>query len=338
MRIYYHTSAYISHRLAGLAYIECLERLGHTVLRDPADLHNADMAILHDDPLIFPQLFERHPELYHLRTVGYCVWENELLTPFYVQPLQLVAEVWTASSFSQKSLSSCHKRVSVLPHVVHRTMPGKEDMQKVESLVQGASHTPPGKAFRFFSIMDAINPRKNLGGLLAAFTAVRTAVKPSPVLIIKQYRVNFDLSGIEGVISFDDELSAKEIAALHVLSGAYVSAHHCEGWGLGLSEAMAFGKPVIATAYSGNMEYMRSDNSLPVPYTMEAVSDEMVERIPLFTKDMQWARPDVAAMSAAMKRAAEGRLPANLAANASKISRDFGMDAISDRIQLLVQG
>ena len=45
---------------------------------------------------------------------------------------------------------------------------------------------------------------------------------------------------------------------------AYVSLHRSEGTGLTITDAMALGKPVIATGWSGNMDFMNVANSFPV--------------------------------------------------------------------------
>ena len=41
----------------------------------------------------------------------------------------------------------------------------------------------------------------------------------------------------------------------------YVSLHRSEGWGFGMIESMALGVPVIATGYSGNLEFCNDKNS-----------------------------------------------------------------------------
>ena len=51
----------------------------------------------------------------------------------------------------------------------------------------------------------------------------------------------------------------------------YVSLHRSEGLGLTMAEAMYFGKPVIATAYSGNLDFMTEENSYLVPHTMAEI-------------------------------------------------------------------
>ena len=80
----------------------------------------------------------------------------------------------------------------------------------------------------------------------------------------------------------------------------YVSLHRAEGYGLTMAEAMMLGKPVVATGYSGNLEFMDEDNSVLVPYSKV--------RIPMgqrpYPAGAMWANPDVEAAAAAMLRLA----------------------------------
>jgi SAM-dependent methyltransferase len=69
----------------------------------------------------------------------------------------------------------------------------------------------------------------------------------------------------------------------------YVSLHRSEGFGNTLAEAMYLGKPVIATGYSGNMEFMTPQNSYPVEYTLRPVGDDAGPYPP----DGEWADPDI---------------------------------------------
>jgi glycosyltransferase involved in cell wall biosynthesis len=52
-----------------------------------------------------------------------------------------------------------------------------------------------------------------------------------------------------------------------------LSLHRSEGFGLVPAEAMQLGKPVVATGWSGNMDFMNARNSAPVSYDMVAVQD-----------------------------------------------------------------
>lgn len=333
MRIFYHLSHYVSHRVSALEYVACLHDLGMEVTHEPGDIPACDAAILHDDPLTFQALFERHPALRTVRTIAYCVWENERLPDAYLMPLGLADAIWTPSSFSARGMAAHFPHVHVVPHVVRRVPIAPEDMDFARKAV-GAE----AGVFRFFSIVDAINPRKNVETLLAAYAQVRKQGTRPVKLILKQYRCSFDFGGLDGVVSVDGELSSGQMAALQVLCDAYVSAHHAEGWGLGMSEAMAYGKPVIATGYSGNMDFMDSGNSYPVPYRMAPVSEEMRRRLPLFSEDMLWADIDRNALCAAMKSVSEGRVPSDLPRRAAAITSRFGPRNIAAHLrELLVE-
>ncbi|MDR0827126.1 MAG: glycosyltransferase [Desulfovibrio sp.] len=331
MRIFYHLSHYISHRLSGLDFTECLRFLGHEVSHAPEDADLADAAVLHDDPLNYAAVYAHCPVLRRLPVAAFCVWESDVLPEAYVEALRPVRRIWTPSSFSCAAIASRYPRASVLPHVVRRRNPGADDLSFAVHALGGTK-----KAFRFFSIIDSVNPRKNISGLLSAFAALRRIAGDPAQLVLKQYRSCFDLSSIPGVISVEGDLSAGRIAALHILSDAYVSAHHAEGWGLGISEAMAFGKPVLATGWSGNMDFMDQKNSFPVPYRLSRISGEMCERIPLFTRDMTWADIDLNALVAIMRQVLEGRIPRDLPAKAAEITVRFGPEAVARRMAELL--
>lgn len=331
MRIFYHISEYLSHRTAGQDYVDCLRSLGHEVTHDPALAENADLAVLHDEPRLYAPLFERVPALRRIRTVAYCVWENEILPEVYKQGLALVDAIWTPSHFSQSAMLPHFPEVHVLPHVVRRPEVAAEDADFAAQAL-----LPARGAYIFLSVIDPANPRKNLEGLLTAFSlALRTATRPI-ALVLKQYRYDVALD-MPGVISLTGRYTSGQMAALYRCCDAYVSAHHAEGWGLGLSQAMAYGKPVIATGWSGNMEYMDETNSVPVPYSLEAVSEKMCELVPFFSPDMRWAVPDIGVFAASMARAAKGRLPRGLTERAAASMRRFSPARVAERLRELLE-
>ncbi|MDR3175445.1 MAG: glycosyltransferase [Desulfovibrio sp.] len=332
MRIFYHLSEYVSHRVSGLDFADCLRLLGHEVSHVPEDAAASDLAVLHDDPLNYAAAYGRCPVLRALPVAAFCVWESDILPRAYVEALRPVQAVWTPSHFSRAAFARWYPKTRVLPHVVRRVKTSREDMEFAAGALRARE-----KAFRFFSIIDSINPRKNISALLAAFASLRAVAARPVFLVLKQYRSSFDLSRVPGVICIDGELSAGRMAALHILCDAYVSAHHSEGWGLGLSQAMAYGKPVLATGWSGNMEFMDEENSFPVPYGLSRVSAEMCERIPLFTPDMTWADIDLDALVNIMKRVLEGRTPPRLSEKAAAIAVRFGPESAAGRLSELLR-
>jgi hypothetical protein len=55
-----------------------------------------------------------------------------------------------------------------------------------------------------------------------------------------------------------------------------------------MSEAMYYGKPVIATAYSSNMEFMNVGNSYPVKYELVTTTEDYGA----YPKGSVWAEPN----------------------------------------------
>jgi glycosyltransferase involved in cell wall biosynthesis len=53
----------------------------------------------------------------------------------------------------------------------------------------------------------------------------------------------------------------------------YAALHRSEGFGLPIAEAMLAGYPVVATGWSGNMQFMSEKNAFPVAYRLTPVDD-----------------------------------------------------------------
>ena len=89
-----------------------------------------------------------------------------------------------------------------------------------------------------------------------------------------------------------EPMDYREVLSFYASSDVYVSLHRGEGLGLGLIESMALGKPVIATAWSGNMSFMDYRCGAPVRYRLGRVSGNLGFLRPDFTgRHAQWAEP-----------------------------------------------
>jgi glycosyl transferase family 1 len=87
----------------------------------------------------------------------------------------------------------------------------------------------------------------------------------------------------------DRYVSASEKNSMLASADCYVSLHRAEGFGLTPAESLCMGKPVIATRYGGNLEFMNDRNSWLVDY----------ELVPIgygndpYPATGEWADPDV---------------------------------------------
>ena len=80
------------------------------------------------------------------------------------------------------------------------------------------------------------------------------------------------LAGDAAIDFHDGYWPAVEIRDFLAACDAYVSLHRAEGTGLTIAEAMAIGKPVIATDWSGNTDFADASNSFPVAYELTTVA------------------------------------------------------------------
>jgi glycosyltransferase involved in cell wall biosynthesis len=98
-----------------------------------------------------------------------------------------------------------------------------------------------------------------------------------------------------------DTLPYADVLSLYATCDVYVSMHRAEGLGLGPMEAMALGKPVIATAWSGNTTFMNHTNSCLVSYRLVPVMGSIAEYSRL-GDGVYWAEPNVSEAAAWMQQ------------------------------------
>jgi glycosyl transferase family 1 len=147
--------------------------------------------------------------------------------------------------------------------------------------------------FDFHSTIERKNP-------VAVIDAFRMAFAPGSgaSLVIKSIngesqpdeydRLRFAARRHPDVYVTDRYLSAQEKNAMIAACDCYISLHRAEGFGFTPAEAMYLGKPVIATGYSGNLEYMTAQNSYLVDYALKPIGSGNFP----YPADGEWADPD----------------------------------------------
>ena len=169
-----------------------------------------------------------------------------------------------------------------------------------------------------FDMASDVN-RKNP---VAAIDAFRRAfpTEPTVALVVKvnnshlegEWKLHIDelnrfADADPRVVVIDQALPYADVLSLYACCDAYVSLHRAEGLGLCLLEAMAMGKPVIATAWSGNMEFMNDDNACLVGCSFVPVrgSTQEAYRGENVPEGSLWADPDIGQAATWMRRLAE---------------------------------
>jgi len=98
-----------------------------------------------------------------------------------------------------------------------------------------------------------------------------------------------------------ETLDRGEALGLFAACDAYVSPHRAEGFGRTLAEAMLLGLPVIATAHSGNADFLTPDTGFPVAYRLVPVGHGDYP----FGEGLLWAEPDLESLARNMRLAAD---------------------------------
>jgi glycosyltransferase involved in cell wall biosynthesis len=223
------------------------------------------------------------------------MWELAKYPDEWARNIERFDEVWVASRFTEASIGAAVSRpVSRLPLGIEPRF----------SRFLGRRHFGiPETPFVFLFAFDFLSfiERKNPLAVVEAFRRL-TRLRPASdvVLVIKvnnseQRPVEHRrfLEGVaghgDGVIVIDRTMTDDEIKNLIRCCDCFVSLHRAEGYGFPLGEAMYFGKPVIATAYSGNLEFMNEDNSCLVNSRLVPVNARSYPH----GAGQVWADPDI---------------------------------------------
>jgi glycosyltransferase involved in cell wall biosynthesis len=236
--------------------------------------------------------------------IGYWNWELSVFPAEWQSSFSFFHEVWAPSLFTQRSIASVSPiPVRLVPFsiaVPPRPVPG---------MGRAYFGLPRGPLLFFFAFdSHSYMERKNPLGLIEAF---RRAFGDSRdvLLVIKTMhtsdsddysRLVETCSRYGNVRLLDRVFSRTEMHALMMCCDAYVSLHRSEGFGLTIAEAMAMGKPVIATAYSSNVDFMTADNSCPVRFRLAKLEKDHGP----YRTGAEWAGPLVEHAAAEMRRIA----------------------------------
>jgi glycosyltransferase involved in cell wall biosynthesis len=273
----------------------------------------------------------------------YPAWELADYPDEWIQYLEQFDEIWAPSRF----IASAIQPKTNVP-VVHMPLACEVGLR---GLYSRRHFGIPESSYCFFFSFDFLSyvERKNPQAALEAFEQACDARPHADArLVLKLNNVERKPKAYERfkksfgeykdrIVLIEGTLSDLEMKALMWTIDCFISLHRSEGFGRGLSEAMALGKPVIATAYSGNLDFCNDDTALLVPYELVPVGPGEYP----FWEDQKWADPDVEAASSAIVHLIDNpalgdrigrKARAYMAANFSFLARGLAYTSRADEI------
>ena len=234
-------------------------------------------------------------------------------------------ETWVASRFvRQAAVAEGAARVAVVPGVVDTPLPpgsSRRDYDLPDDTVVFLARVEAGWP------VGLQNPSAAVEAFARAFPPPERGTTARLVVLVERALEPATRSALdEAVVAAGGRLVQWERgsgdAYARGLVGAadvYVSLHRATAFGRTMAEAMYLGKPVIATGYSGNLDFMTPDNSCLVGYSMTRPG-----------AGPPWAEPDLDQAGCRMRDlvADPDRRRRVGASAAATIRRAYGVEAV----------
>lgn len=225
---------------------------------------------------------------------GLWAWELPVAPPAWLRDAGLLTEVWAPSRFTADAFAGAAAPVRVVPHPLFLAD------------YAGVVPAPRTHLFQAVALFDARSSaaRKNPRGVIEAFARAfgddgqaRLTLKAQHGDAVPGLVESLRAAAPPNVEIVDAVWSYDRVKSLIAGADALISLHRAEGFGLTMAEAMALGTPVVATAWSGNLDFMDETCALMVPAGRTPADDPQGAYA-----GQDWADPDLDAAAAALVR------------------------------------
>ncbi|UEQ74704.1 glycosyltransferase [Chryseobacterium arthrosphaerae] len=240
-------------------------------IEDTASENNASINIFHININFISDFFSKNQDLklndYY--NIIYWAWEFPEVSDKVIKILGVFDELWVPSDFCVNIFTQ-YTGIPVIrfSHPIQKLAESKD--------FDPAQYGISGNQKIYITIFDSLSTtiRKNPEATLEAFTSVFKDSKDS-VLIVKTHNLERSkdaqkalesYTSIPNVIIINEHFSKEKLHSLIQQSDVLISLHGSEGFGLTMAEAMAYGKIVVGTGYSGNLDFMNVNNSFLIQY------------------------------------------------------------------------
>lgn len=235
--------------------------------------------------LPIPQHFE---EMENIKKVArsykfMTVCETETVHPVYGKLFEISNRFYVPSNFCKNILSKQFPdaQLSVIEHWIPPPVSGL-----------GTLMLPTPRPYMFYTIGNAIDPRKQVLKMVGAFLALGLTNSHFVIKATCNTLVEWKLPGVTIINGLVDD---ETIQRIHNTCDCYVSFSNSEGVGMGAIEAALNNKPVIMPKYGGCKEYVKT------PFLIECDRKAIGYTDFLFTPALIWGDPELSCLMKHMK-------------------------------------
>lgn len=239
------------------------------------------------------------------KLIAYWTWELPIVPPVWQRAFRLANEIWVPTHFVAEALraSGCTTPIRVVAYPVRRPA-STNRIAKARLRVL--------TVFSYDSSFQRKNPLASIAAFRQAFEDrgdVELVVKARGHSATGEPERQFAaaIAGMDNITVQSGNIAPEQYAELLAQTDIVLSLHRSEGFGLVLAEAMLMGKPVVCTAWSGNLDFTTEATACLVPATLVPMHDTTSAYRNLRT---QWAEPSVAAAADWLRRLQDPELRA----------------------------
>lgn len=192
--------------------------------------------------------------------------------------------------------------------------------------------------------------RKNPEGVMRAFAKAFPGTQDATLVFktnrsgdYKADKMRLDalaakLGIMDRFLSIDKFIPRADVLALTAASDVYVSLHRGEGFGLGIAEAMALGKPVIVADCGSPKEFCNSSNAILIPTKTIAISRGQLGH-PYYLSVTKCEQPDIDVAAEALRTLYDSVELRRKIGEAGKVSiaKHFSIDRFGQSVRTFLE-